>query len=239
MRIKGLFEDPSSPFRVPEVRRPLVDLSNGPARKEKLMIANNRFRYPTYTIRTKVLQVFGGSYDIYAPDGSLVLFASKKAFKLKEDIRLFSDKEKSEELLVIRARQIIDFRSAYDIEDATTHERVGTLKRKGFKSIARDEWIIMDADDKEVGIIQEDNLSLALLRRVMAMFVINLIPQSYRCEMNGEIVCTFRDHFNPLVKKIEVDFGDDGALGLKPRLDRRMGLAAAVLLCAIEGKQSG
>lgn len=204
-----------------------------------MTIASQRFQYPTYTVRTKVFKLFGGSYDIYAPDGSLVLFASKKSFKLKEDIRLYSDKEKSEELLVIKARQILDFQSAYDVEDAITHERLGAFKRKGWKSIARDEWIVMDPQDNDIGVIKEESVFLGVLRRLMAVFAINLIPQSYQCEMGGELACTFRDHFNPFVKKIEVDFGEDGTIGLKPRLDKRMGLAAAILLCVIEGKQNG
>ncbi len=39
--------------------------------------------------------------------------------------------------------------------------------------------------------------------------------------------------YNPLLMKIQADFSAD-TQGL---LDRRMGLAAAIMLCAIEGKQ--
>lgn len=45
----------------------------------------------------------------------------------------------------------------------------------------------------------------------------------------------FKQNFNPFVTKLSLDFSTD----TERRLDRRLGLAAAVLLCAIEGKEKG
>lgn len=97
------------------------------------------------------------------------------------------------------------------------------------KSFLKDEWIFMDAQDKEIGLIKEDSMGLALVRR----FLVNLIPQTYHGELNGERVCLFKQNFNPFVVKINLDFSMDKN-GL---LDRRLGIAGAILLCAIEGKQ--
>jgi hypothetical protein len=52
--------------------------------------------------------------------------------------------------------------------------------------------------------------------------------------VNGFQVCWFRQNFNPFVMKVNLDFSMDSA-GL---LDRRLGIAAAVLLCAVEGRQN-
>lgn len=52
--------------------------------------------------------------------------------------------------------------------------------------------------------------------------------------MKGKQVCIFKQNFNPFVMKINLDYSLDGE-GL---LDRRLGIAAAILLCAIEGKQN-
>ena len=71
-----------------------------------------------------------------------------KAFKLKEDIRLYTSEDMQTEVLSIQARKIIDISSAYDVIDSLTGAKVGALKRKGLKSILKDEWIIMDAEDK-------------------------------------------------------------------------------------------
>ena len=36
------------------------------------------------------------------------------------------------ELMVIKARDILDFSAAYDVEDSTSNEKIGALKRHGF-----------------------------------------------------------------------------------------------------------
>jgi hypothetical protein len=72
-------------------------------------------------------------------------------------------------------------------------------------------------------------MMLALVRR----FLTNLVPQSFDGTINGQKVCHFKQNFNPFVTKITLDF----AMDTNGRLDRRLGIAAAVLLCAIEGKQ--
>jgi hypothetical protein len=193
------------------------------------MINSERFRQPAYQVRRKVLKIFGGSFDVYGPDGSLVLFASQKAFKLREDIRLYGDKQKTEELLLIKARNIIDFSAAYDVEDPTSGKKLGAFKRKGWSSLVRDQWILMDENDAEIGFIKEDSAAMALLRRFIA-----LIPQTYHCEVNGAPVCTYKQNFNPFVYKLNIEFAEEGAAP-----DKRLTIAGAVLLAAIEGKQSG
>jgi hypothetical protein len=193
------------------------------------MLTSERFRQPTYQVRRKVLKIFGGSFDVYGPGGDLVLFASQKAFKLKEDIRLYGDKQKTEELLLIKARNIIDFSAAYDVEDPAAGRKLGAFKRRGWSSLLRDQWIVMDENDAEVGFIKEDSAAMALLRRFLP-----LIPQKYHCEVNGAAVCTYRQNFNPFVYKLTIDFTDATSTP-----DKRLVIAGAVLLAAIEGKQSG
>jgi hypothetical protein len=188
-----------------------------------------RFEHRQYLIRRQVLKLFGGAFRVYDPTGRLVLFADLKAFRLKEDIRVYSDEAMQTELLTIKARQVLDFSAAYDVVDSTTGEKVGALKRRGLKSLARDEWILMDAEDEEVGAIREDSALLALVRRLLS----GLIPQSFHAERGGRPVCTYRQHFNPFVLKLDVDFSPDSS----NTFDRRLGLAAGLLLCAIEKRQ--
>jgi uncharacterized protein YxjI len=183
-----------------------------------------------YVIRRKVFKVFGNAFHIYDENGQLLLYSKQKAFKLKEDIRLYESEEMKEELLLIQARQIIDFSAAYDVIDSKTNEKVGALKRKGLKSIFQDEWIILDKNDHEIGLIQEDNMLLALLRR----FVMNLIPQSYKVQVEGQAVASYKQNFNPFVLKLTADYSQD----VNGKIDRRLGIAAGILLCSIEGRQN-
>lgn len=190
---------------------------------------NERFEHSTYLVRRKILKLFGAAFHIYDPAGNVVFYSKLKAFKMKEDIRVYTGEDMQEEVLVIQARKILDFSAAYDVVDPTIDEKVGVLKRKGFKSIMKDEWIFMDASDQEIGLIKEDSTFFALFRR----FISSIIPQTYHGYIGNDLVCTFKQNFNPFVMKINLDFSPDpGTL-----LDRRLGIAAAVLLTAIEGKQ--
>jgi hypothetical protein len=190
---------------------------------------DKRFSETKYLVRKKVLHLFGGAFHVFDSSGQNVLFYSQmKAFKLKEDIRLFTGEDMNTEVLTIKARNILDFSAAYDVFDSQKKEKVGVLKRKGFKSMFKDEWILMDANDREIGALKEDNLAMALLRRTVGIF-----PQSYHGEIHGNNVCQFKQNFNPFVMKIAVDFSDDA----RNQMDRRLGIASAILLCAIEGKQ--
>lgn len=192
-------------------------------------MTSSAFQHTNYLVRKQFFKLFGGKFRIYDPAGGLALFANMAAFKLREDIRLYTGEDMLHEVLTIKARSIIDFSAAYDVMDPTTGEKVGALKRKGLKSVLKDEWVIMDSVDNEIGFIHEDKWLWALLRR----FVTNLIPQTYHGDMRGMPVFTFKQHFDPFVLKLDLDFSPDtGNL-----LDRRLGVAAAVLLCAIEGRE--
>jgi ribosomal silencing factor RsfS len=171
----------------------------------------------------------GQKFYIFDSSGNVVMYSKMKAFKLKEDIRVYSGEDMLEELLLIHARNVIDFSAVYDVIDPKTGEKVGAIKRKGLKSIMKDEWIIMDQNDTVIGVIKEDSLGFALLRR----FLTNLVPQKYNIEMNNMAICQFKQNFNPFVVKLNLDFSTD----TNHLLDKRLGIAAGILLCAIEGKQ--
>lgn len=189
----------------------------------------DRFRHTTYLVRKKLFKLFGEGFHIFDGNGQLVFYSQLKAFRLKEDIRLYTGEDMMTEVLTIKARSILDFSTAYDVFDSAANEKIGTLKRKGLKSIFKDEWIVMDAHDREIGLIKEDNLAYALLRR----FLSNLIPQQYVAEVQGQTVCALHQHFNPFILKMTVDFSSN----TRDLLDKRLGIAASLLLCAIEGRQ--
>ena len=190
---------------------------------------NSVFELPTYRMRRQFFKLLGNAFRIYGPDGQLLIYSKQKAFKLKEDIRLYTEEAMTNEILTIQARQIIDFSAAYDVVDPVENVKVGALRRKGFKSIIKDEWILLDASDREIGVIAEDSMALALIRR----FLTNLVPQTYITTLGARQVATFRQTFNPFLYTLHIDFSAD----LDKTFDRRLGLAAAVLLGAIEGRQ--
>lgn len=191
---------------------------------------NPIFQFPTYLLKRQVFALTG-KFRMYDPAGNLVMFSEQKMFKLREDIRVYADEEKSQEVLSIKARQIIDFSAAYDVVDTAYNQKVGTLRRKGLNSMLRDEWQVLDANDNQIGVLFEDSLGLALLRRLLLG---SLLPQNYDITLGDTRVADLKQNFNPFRYELNLDFSMDPA----QRLDRRMGIAAGILLAAVEGKQS-
>ncbi|MEM9345333.1 MAG: hypothetical protein AAGB26_01825 [Planctomycetota bacterium] len=192
-----------------------------------------RYAHNTYNLRRKVFTIAGAKFHIYDEAGNLTLFAKLKAFKIKEDIRIYADEQMTQELLAIRTKSVFDISGTYDVYDAVDQQTVGALRRKGLKSMIRDEWLILDAEGKEIGLIKEDSGLKALIRRVIEV-PSYLMPQKFHAEVGGRAVATYKQNFNPFVQRIAIDFTQDTA----NQFDARLGLAAAVLLCAIEGKQN-
>ena len=182
-----------------------------------------------FTARRAFFSFMGRAFRIYQPGGALAFFVRQKAFKLREEITVFGDEACTRPMLKIQARSIMDIAATYDIRDASTGETIGAMRRKGLKSILRDEWAILGEQDVEIGRVIEDSGLLALIRR----FLSNLIPQTFLVNIHGQPVGQIRQRFNPFILTYDVDFtADEGGL-----LDRRMGVAMTVLLLAIEGRQ--
>lgn len=180
-------------------------------------------------IRRNFWTLVGAKFRIFGTDGGLLAVSRQKAFKLKEDIRVYADEELTHELLLIKARSVIDFSATYDVIDATTGEKAGAIRRKGVKSILKDAWLFLDAHDGELGTLEEDSMLLALVRRFLA----NIIPQKFTLTIGGQPVGSISQHFNPFIFKATMDLQDDR----DRRLDRRLAMAALVLILAIEGRQ--
>ena len=189
------------------------------------------FQYSKYTLKRQVLAL-SGKFRLYDDSGELILYSQQKMFKLKEDIRVFSDESMIREVLSIHARQMIDFAAAYDVIDSASGQKVGALRRKGFRSMIRDEWEILDAGDQLIGTLREDSPLKSLLRRLLLG---SLLPQSYDLLIDEHKVAEFRQQFKFIGYILNLEFNKDNA----HVIDRRLGIAAAILLATIEGKQSG
>ncbi len=191
---------------------------------------DDKLNVDKYVAKRDVFAI-GGAFRIMDEGGNLLLYSRQKLFKLKEDIRVFDNTDMKREILNIKARQIIDFSAAYDVIDSQTQEKVGALRRRGFKSMFRDSWEILEKNDNLFAAVKEDNPVLALLRR----WFLNIIPQTYIIESaTGQPLGTIKQKFNLFIHKFDIDFSiDQGKV-----LDRRLGIAAVILLLAIEGRQS-
>jgi hypothetical protein len=190
------------------------------------LFAGNQF-----VIRQKIFSFPHRNFHVYDVQNNLVLYSRMKAFKFKEDIRLYADESMAQERIRIQARSVIDFSAAYDIVDSATNRRLGVARRKGWSSMLRDSWELLDENEHPLGTLQEDSTLKALVRRFIDVASF-LMPQSFHVEIAGQQAATFKQNFNPFVRKLAVDFHDT----VRP-LDREFGLAVGLLIMAIEGRQ--
>ena len=191
----------------------------------------------TYLIRKKLLKILGEEFHIYTDDNQDVLigYSKQKALKIKEDIRVFSDKSKSNQILNIKQRNVIDAFGRFDFTDPNTGQSLGGIRRNLGESWFRDSYSIYGPDDQVYGEVKEDSLMNAMLRRfVPGLGSIFGFP-NFSMIVQGQPSITFQSYKEWLGfgrGTLEVHIPDEN------QLDRRVILGAAVIMIAIEGDQN-
>ncbi len=188
----------------------------------------------SYMIRQKVLKLLGEEFHIYSDDSmqNMIGYSKQKALKLKEDIRVYSDEQKTVELLRIKQSGMLDFKGNFEIIDGPSGQNIASIKRKALMSIGKDSYKVIDTKGREVGEITEDSLGLALVRRFVP-FATYLMPQKFVMKIggaSGKVV--YSQTMNPMVHKLMVSGVSSSGI------DPRIAAAGAILLIAIEGKQT-
>jgi uncharacterized protein YxjI len=186
-----------------------------------------------YMIRRKFFKFFGAAFHVYDEHGSVIGFCKQKAFKLREDIKLYTGEDMSDMLLSLQTQQILDFGATYDITlpDGST---LGSLRRKGMKSsFVRDEWLVFSNDGTEIAKVRETG-SIAPIARRYIDYAAVFFPQKYEIlrARDNKAIATLRQYFNPVVFKMGVAIMDED-----DDLDDLLILGAACLIAAIEGRQ--
>jgi len=136
------------------------------------------------------------SNDFVARDaaGNMVAYVRQKMLKFKEDVILFSDESRQNELYRIRADRWIDFNANYSFS-RSNGEYLGSIGRKGMKSLWKSSYIISDPEKKEEYTISEENpwakvgdafLSQVPLVGIVTGYLFN--PRYIVKNLNGEIV---------------------------------------------------
>jgi uncharacterized protein YxjI len=201
--------------------------------------------HKTLEFRRKFFKIFGAEIEIRDSEGhNLVGFIKMKAWKLREDIRIYSDKSRSTELLAITARQIIDFAATYNVTDSTSSEPIMSIRRKGLRStFVRDHWEISTPQGDPAGVLQETSSGLALARRYLGIIpfvgelidlVFAFIPQTYQLrDTTGATLAQITHRKNPILVKFTVDF-----VGSSATLDSRAAVAVTALLSVIDASKN-
>lgn len=103
----------------------------------------------------KILAIASQIY-VHDSSGNLLAYMKQKLFKLKEDINIFADENQTHLLYNIKADRVLDFSAKYNFTDARGNF-IGSIKRKGMRSIFKASYEIYDASDHQVMKINEEN----------------------------------------------------------------------------------
>lgn len=103
------------------------------------------------------ITTLSSDFNITDRHGNYVAYVREKMFKLKEDVIVFNDESKSQELFRIKADRWLDFNASYSMTDLATHKNLGRLARKGMRSIWKSQYDIIDENEKIKFQINEDN----------------------------------------------------------------------------------
>jgi uncharacterized protein YxjI len=162
-------------------------------------------------------------------EGELVAFAQQKRMAFKEQVTVYTDDNKQHALFGFKARKRLDIASTYDVTDPNG-QPIGNF-RKDFKaSLLASTWHL---EQPGLGVTtgSERSKFVAILRRVwnFVPYVENLPfawPYHFDFTANGQETFTVDKKF-ALRDRYVVDIKD-------PRLDRRLVIAQAVALDALQ-----
>lgn len=91
-------------------------------------------RYPLHLSFKKI--ALSPQVTVTDAAGNVVFYVKQKAFKLKEAVTVFADREQSRALFTIKADRVLDFGARYEMAD-TSGRPVGHVQRQGMRSIWR------------------------------------------------------------------------------------------------------
>lgn len=138
--------------------------------------------------------------QIYVRDanGQLLGYVKQKLFKFKEDINVFADEGQTQLLYNIKADRVIDFSAKYNFT-ASNGQLLGSIKRKGMRSILKANYEVYDEHDSQVYKIREENAWIKVIDSllgevpVLGMFTGYLFNPAYIVErMDGTQVARLK-----------------------------------------------
>ena len=174
------------------------------------------------------IRLMVNQYEIHAarPDGSegeLLAFAQQKRLAFKEQVTLYTDDTKQQPVLSFKARQVIDLGATYDVTDAAGAP-VGTFKKDFKASLLRSTWHV-EQPGVGVAIGQERSMPVAILRRLLNLA---WLPYHFDFAINGQPAFSVVKKWG-LRDRYVVDVH-------QPQLDRRLVIAMAVALDALQSR---
>lgn len=176
-----------------------------------------------YTIRRKFWSVFERVFRVFTGDGQLIMYIQHPLLKLREEFMVYADEAKTRPLLKVKSQQIVAFNFSYVISDAQTGQVLGSVQKRGLRSLFRDKFILLDALGIEIGYAEEQGA--ALLRRFFP-----ILTSKHAIFIGAQQVAFIQQQFRWFTKEFTVDTQPSA-------VDPRFVLAVALLALMAEARR--
>jgi uncharacterized protein YxjI len=173
-----------------------------------------------FVIKRAWWSFFDRVFRIYTGDGQLIMYVKHPLMRLREEFIVYEDEAQSRPLLHIKSRQIVAINFAYEIRDAATDAVLGSVEKRGLRSLIRDKFVLRDAGGNEIGYAQEHGASI--LRRLFPF-----LTSKHEIVVNSKQAAFMRQRFRFFIKEFAVDTEPSA-------IDPRFVLAVALLAVIAE-----
>ena len=176
-----------------------------------------------YRIKRNFWSVFERTFRVFTLDGQLIMLVKHPVFRFREEFTVYADEAQERPLLFIKSRQIIAINFAFEVTDVDSGQVLGSVQKRGLRSIVRDKFIVRDPDGQEIGHVEERGASI--LRRFFP-----ILTSKHEVVLNGRQAAAVRQIFRFFTKEFEVE--------LAPGVgDPRFVMACALLALISESRR--
>ena len=176
-----------------------------------------------YRIKRPFWSFFERTFRVFTMDGQLVMFVRHPLLRLREEFMVYADEGMQQPLLRVKSRQMVAINFSYDVTDAASGELLGTVQKRGLRSLFRDRFLILDASGAEIGYAEEQGASI--LRRMFP-----LLTSKHAIFFHGVQAAFMRQIFRFFIKEFEVELAPSSA-------EPRFVLAVALLALMAEARR--
>jgi hypothetical protein len=131
-----------------------------------------QYNYPL-SLRFKVIAIEAKIY-ITDAQNQKIAFVKQKAFKLKEDIRIFTSENQKELVGMIAAQNIIDIGATYDLRNEG-QVSIGKMKQHGIRSFVQARYDIFEDDSLKMTVTETNPVAKFIDNLVGSIPVIGMI----------------------------------------------------------------
>lgn len=176
-----------------------------------------------YIIKRKFWSVFERVFRVFTGDGQLIMYIQHPLLKLREEFMVYADEAKTRPLLRVKSKQVIAINFSYEVHDAVTDALLGSVQKRGLRSIVRDKFHIFDPAGVEIGFAEEQGASI--LRRIFP-----LLTSKHAIFQGTTQVAFIKQQFRFFNKEFTVDTQPSS-------MDPRFVLAVALLALIAEARR--